>query len=189
MGGGGFNPSPQMSYTDDPDNEPPILEELGINVANIKERMLGVALFKKLDHDILDDADLSGPLVIGAGLGCCLLLMGKLHFGYIYGIGLTGCLVVCMLINVMSQKDSIDLYRTMSILGYGLLPIDVLAFIGVFVSLKNTLGTLVSLGCIVWATATSSRFFATAINMHQQRWLVAYPIGLVYTCFTLITVF
>jgi len=184
-------PQPQQTYTfdDDVDNEPPLLEELGINVDHIRQRMQGVAFFKKLDEDILRDADLSGPLVVGLALGICLLLAGKLHFGYVYGLGATGCVGVCMLINAMSQKGGIDLYRTMSILGYGLIPIVVLAFIGIFISLKSTFGTIASAICISWSTATSSRFFATAIAMHQQRWLVAYPVGLVYTCFTLITVF
>merc|ERR1712113_356806 len=94
-----------------------------------------------------------------------------------------------MLINVMSQKGGIDLYSTISILGYGLIPTVILAFLGIFVTLKSSIGTFMSALCICWSTATSSRFFATAIAMHQQRWLVAYPVGLFYTCFTLLTVF
>eukprot|EP00928_Gymnodinium_smaydae_P016436 TRINITY_DN1616_c1_g1_i1.p1 TRINITY_DN1616_c1_g1~~TRINITY_DN1616_c1_g1_i1.p1 ORF type:complete len:294 (-),score=53.83 TRINITY_DN1616_c1_g1_i1:201-980(-) len=189
----GIFPQPSASpsgYTDiDVDNEPPLLEELGINIEHIIMRIQGVAFFKKLDEDVLRDADLSGPLAIVLALALCLLLTGKLAFGYVYGFGATGCVGVCMLINMMSQKSGIDLYRTMSILGYGLIPIVFLALIGVFVSLKSGFGTVVSAICILWATATSSRFFATAISMHQQRWLVAYPVGLVYTCFTLLTVF
>eukprot|EP00927_Polykrikos_kofoidii_P051217 TRINITY_DN45002_c0_g1_i1.p1 TRINITY_DN45002_c0_g1~~TRINITY_DN45002_c0_g1_i1.p1 ORF type:complete len:293 (+),score=42.58 TRINITY_DN45002_c0_g1_i1:119-880(+) len=186
---GSFSAPQQNNYDDDIENEPPLLEELGINVEHILLRMQGVAFFKKLDEDLLRDADLSGPLAIVLALACCLLLTGKLAFGYVYGLAAVGCVGVCLLINVMSQRGGIDLYRTMSILGYGLIPIVVLAFIGVFVSLKTSFGTVASVACIGWATATSSRFFATAISMHQQRWLVAYPIGLVYTCFTLITVF
>eukprot|EP00747_Dinoflagellata_sp_TGD_P162914 gnl/TRDRNA2_/TRDRNA2_181063_c0_seq1.p1 gnl/TRDRNA2_/TRDRNA2_181063_c0~~gnl/TRDRNA2_/TRDRNA2_181063_c0_seq1.p1 ORF type:complete len:301 (+),score=44.41 gnl/TRDRNA2_/TRDRNA2_181063_c0_seq1:100-903(+) len=195
MGGGvqqpGRFPPPQQQYggDDDFENEPPILEELGINVEHIWKRMQGVAFFKKIDEDLLTDADLSGPLVICLALGCCLLLAGKLQFGYIYGLGAIGCVGVCLLINVMSQRGGIDLYRTMSILGYGLIPIVFLAALGIVVSLKGKFGVVVSAVAIFWSTATSSRFFATAIAMHQQRWLVAYPVGLVYTCFTLITVF
>lgn len=186
---GGFAP-PQQPVTDfDIENEPPLLEELGINIDHIWLRMQGVAFFKKVNEEILNDCDLSGPLVIGAALGVCLLLAGKLHFGYIYGLAVTACLCVCLLLNVMSQKGGIDLYRTMSILGYGLLPVVFLAFIGIILSLKSGFGTVLSVLCICWSTATASRFFATAISMHQQRWLVAYPVGLVYVCFALITVF
>jgi len=170
-------------------NEPPLLEELGINIDHILLRMQGVALFKKVDEEILRDADLSGPLAIVLALGMCLLLSGKFAFGCVYGMGATGCGGVFLIINLMSRRDGIDLYRTMSILGYGLLPIVVLAFLGIIVNLTSRLGGLLSAMCICWSTATTSRFFATAISMQQQRWLLAYPVGLVYTCFTLITVF
>lgn len=181
--------SSPTGFDDDPDNEPPLLEELGINLEHIVMRMKGIAFFKKLEEDVLRDADLSGPLVICLALGMFLMLAGKLQFGYIYGLAAGGSFGICLLINVMSQKGGIDLYRTMSILGYGLIPIVALAFIGIFVSLKSTFGTVAAAICIGWATATSSRFFATAIAMEQQRWLVAYPVGLVYTFFTLITIF
>lgn len=183
---GGYQ-APPSDY--DYENEPPLLEELGINPDHIWQRVQGVAFFKKLDQDLLADADLSGPLVIAGCLGTCLLLAGKMQFGYIYGFGGIGCLGICLLINVMSQRGGIDLYRTMSILGYGLIPIVLLAFVGIVFSLKSVVGSVISMVCIFWATATSSRFFATAIAMQEQRWLVAYPVGLVYTCFTLITVF
>lgn len=185
----GHFPPPSSPSDDDFENEPPLLEELGINVEHIWMRIQGVAFFKKLDEDVLRDADLSGPLVICLALGTSLLLAGKLQFGYIYGLAAGGSFGICALINVMSQRGGIDLYRTMSILGYGLIPIVFLAFIGIFISLKSTFGTVASALCVCWATATSSRFFATAISMHQQRWLVAYPVGLVYTFFTLITIF
>merc|ERR1719510_473059 len=151
--------------------------------------MKGIAFFKRLDEEVLREGDLTGPLVVILALNLCLMLSGKVVIGLIYGlVGMTSTLI-CMLINVMSQRSSINLYHTMSILGYGLIPIVLLAFIGIFVSLKTTFGTVVAIICIGWATATSSRFFATAIAMHQQRWLVAYPVGLVYTLATLITVF
>mmetsp|Transcript_41886 Transcript_41886/g.129817 ORF Transcript_41886/g.129817 Transcript_41886/m.129817 type:complete len:271 (+) Transcript_41886:110-922(+) len=186
-----FTPSPasSLSYEEDFENEPPLLEELGIDVGSIWLRMKGIAFFKKIDEEVLRDADLGGPLIIVLSLGTCLLLAGKLVLGLLYGWGSMSCVFICLLINVMSQRGEIDLYRTMSILGYGLIPIVLLAFIGIFVSLKSAFGTVVAMICIAWATATSSRFFATAIAMHQQRWLVAYPVGLVYTLATLITVF
>jgi protein YIPF5/7 len=42
---------------------------------------------------------------------------------------------------------------------------------------------------IVWATVASTRLFEQALKMTQQRWLVAYPVGLLYSVFVLITVF
>lgn len=191
---GVFTPqTPQVAgpggYDDDFENEPPLLEELGIDVASIWLRMKGIAFFKPLDEGTLKDSDLSGPLLIVFALGFCLLLSGKLVLGFLYGWSSMSGIFICLLINVMSQREGIDLYCTMSILGYGLIPVVLLAFIGIFLSLKSSVGSVISMLCIGWATATSSRFFATAIAMHQQRWLVAYPVGLVYTLVTLITIF
>merc|ERR1719221_1303815 len=174
---GGFAPSSAGPSFDDDDfeNEPPILEELGINIDHILLRMQGIALFKKIDEDILRDTDLSGPLAILLVLATCLGLAGKVLLSYLYGFAALGSCFIWLLVNVMSQKGGLDPYRTISIFGYGLLPMAFLAFIGIFVSLKSTFGTVLSFFCILWSTATSSRFFATAIAMHDQRWLVAYP--------------
>lgn len=174
---------------EDIENEPPILEELGINVEHVVMRMKGVAFFKAVDQEILEDLDLSGPLAIIMALSTCLLFAGKITFSYVYGFGVSGCVLIWTLINLMSQKGGIDMYRTASVLGYGLIPVVIMASLGIFVSLQSTFGSIVAALCIAWSTATASRFFATANAMNQQRWLVAYPVGLFYTCFSLLTVF
>ena len=50
-------------------------------------------------------------------------------------------------------------------------------------------GHALALGTIAWSTYASTRLFEKALNMSQQRWLVAYPVGLVYSIFVLITIF
>lgn len=181
--------APDSTATTFVEPEPPLLEELGINPDHILKRMRSVLLFYKLDEYLLADSDMSGPLLIILTLGFSLLLSGKPIFGYIYGLGIMGGVGTYLLLNLMSQKQGIDLYRTMSILGYGLLPSDVLALLSLFVKLRTLTGTVVSVVCIFWCTATASRFFETALQMRHQRFLVAYPIGLLYTCFVLIIVF
>lgn len=188
-GWGSSAASVPLSYDDDPDNEPPLLEELGINVEHVVERMKGVAFFRKVEQEVLEDLDLSGPLAIILALGTCLLLAGKITFSYVYGFGATGTVLLWCLINLMSQKGGIDMYRTASVLGYGLIPMVIMAMLGIFISLQSTFGTVVAAICIFWSTATASRFFATANAMQQQRWLVAYPVGLFYTVFSLLTIF
>merc|ERR1712167_144503 len=108
----------------------------------------------------------------GMALGACWVFAGKLMLGYMYGLGLTSGIGIGLLINVMSSNKTIDLYRTMSILGYGLLPMVLLAFVGIFMSLKGKFGLLASLCCIGWSTAVSSQFFAVAMSLPRQRWLV-----------------
>ena len=60
---------------------------------------------------------------------------GKIHFGYIYGFGIVGCIVMYFILNLMSD-DGIDMSRVMSVLGYCLLPIVLLSAINVVVNLK-----------------------------------------------------
>lgn len=87
-----------------------------------------------------------------------------------------------------SAKE-IDVWRVCSILGYGLLPVIVLSFLGIAVSLKGPIGQGLATFTIAWSTYASTRLFEKALNMSQQRYLVAYPVALVYAIFVLITVF
>ena len=47
----------------------------------------------------------------------------------------------------------------------------------------------IALVCILWSTITATRFFEKALQLKEQRYLIAYPTGLVYCVFVLITVF
>eukprot|EP01028_Stygiella_incarcerata_P003037 TRINITY_DN1576_c0_g1_i2.p1 TRINITY_DN1576_c0_g1~~TRINITY_DN1576_c0_g1_i2.p1 ORF type:complete len:241 (-),score=53.24 TRINITY_DN1576_c0_g1_i2:285-1007(-) len=104
------------------DEERPILEEIGINPEEILKRTLVVLNpFSTIDKHIMDDADFAGPLLFCFLLGFGLLLRGKVHFGYIYGVGSLGCIGIYVLLNLMSQAE-IKLFKTASVLGYCLLP-------------------------------------------------------------------
>ena len=162
---------------------------VGIDIDHIFKRIQSVVFFRKIGEELINDLDMGGPLIIALTLGVLLMFSGKVHFGYIYGLGLLGCVGAWLLVNVMSNKESgIDLYTTMSICGYGLLPVVFLALVGVFVTLKgSTLGFILSILTVLWCTMTASRFLECAVNMLHQRWLIAYPIALIYVCFVLIT--
>ncbi|RLN52857.1 hypothetical protein BBJ29_005317 [Phytophthora kernoviae] len=173
-------------------NEPPLLEELGINFEHIWAKTVSVLLpTKQINEHILDDADLAGPLVFCFLFGMCLLLAAKVHFGYIYGFGVLSCLFMYLLMNLLSPERTIDIYRVCSVLGYCLLPIIGLAAINIVVSVKNLglVGFLLASVCTLWSTHTASRFFEKALYMTEQKYLVMYPTMLVYACFVLIAVF
>lgn len=64
---------------DDFDNEPPLLEELGINPNHIMQKTLSVLNpFRTTEQIILQDTDLAGPLVFCLTLGSFLLLVSDL---------------------------------------------------------------------------------------------------------------
>jgi hypothetical protein len=60
---------------------------------------------------------------------------GKFHFGYIYGFGALGCACIFVLLNLMSEQG-IDFYKTVSILGYCMLPMVLLAGVSVVLMLR-----------------------------------------------------
>jgi hypothetical protein len=109
------------------------------------------------------------------------------------------------LLNLMSEQG-IDAYRVASVLGYCLLPLVGVGAISVMVALEcvklisfglvltselcsGVFGYLVSLLSIIWCTYSASGIFVAVLRMSDQRLLVAYPIGLLYGCFALLSVF
>lgn len=185
-----YVPTPQQSTTTF-DDEPPLLEELGINVSSIIAKARAVANpFSKINSTFADEADMTGPVCLCLLLGFLLLMQGKVQFGVIYGQATVGCVAVYVVFNLMSQCG-IDLYRSTSILGYSLLPMVLLSLFAVILPVKKikALGILLGGGCIIWSTTTAAKIFVAVLALHNQFWLIWYPLALLYTSFALITVF
>ena len=176
---------------DDFENEPPLLEELGINFSNIWQKTLYVMIPRKnLKTDVLSDGDLAGPIIFIFALGFCLLCAGKVHFGYIYGFSLIGCVAINTLLNLMCEDNvKIDMLHTVSIVGYCVLPIIFLSTINIVFNLKGKIGFFLSTFFVLWSAFISARFFEKLTAMRHQRYLLLYPMALYYACFALITVF
>ncbi|KAF8630653.1 hypothetical protein AX15_002803 [Amanita polypyramis BW_CC] len=171
------------------EGEPPLLEELGINFSHIRDKSLTVLNpLQQVDERIMDDADLAGPIIFVFCFGTCLLLSGKSNFGYIYGVGLFGAASIYMLLNLMSEKG-IDAYRVASVLGYCLLPMVGMSAVSVMIALDGMFGYLLSTIAILWCTYAASGIFVAVLRMSEQRLLVAYPVGLLYGCFALLSMF
>eukprot|EP01113_Clastostelium_recurvatum_P019117 TRINITY_DN2254_c0_g1_i1.p1 TRINITY_DN2254_c0_g1~~TRINITY_DN2254_c0_g1_i1.p1 ORF type:complete len:259 (-),score=56.92 TRINITY_DN2254_c0_g1_i1:49-768(-) len=179
-------PSPVTGAYED---EPPLLEELGINFQHIRTKSMSVLNpMNRIDAHIMDDTDLAGPLFFCLLLGGFLLLTGKVQFGYIYGLGGVGCVAMYFILNLMSE-NGIDIYRVISVLGYCLLPMVLLAFFSLIFPLNGIFGYVLA-GCIIsWCTHSASLMFVRVLSLVEQRMLVAYPAGLLYACFALLTIF
>ncbi len=182
------------------DDEPPLLEELGVNFPHIWTKTSAVMVpMKQIDSHILDDTDLAGPLLFCLIQGFCLMFSGKLHFGYLFGFGAVGCIFITTVFSLMhptrnanaQQQNlvSVDIYRVFSVLGYCLLPIVLLSALTILVSLKGTVGLFLSILSILWCTFSATRLFVMGFSMQDQRFLIAYPVFLLYACFALITIF
>jgi hypothetical protein len=133
---------------------------------------------------------MAGPVLVAVLFGISLLLKRKVEFGNIYGFGLTGCMSIFLIINLMSRKGQyVELYSCISILGYSLLPFVILAGISIFADLKNLIGGLICALMVAWSTTTATRFFEHGLDMEDKKYLVAYPIILFYSVFMLLTIF
>ncbi|CAG2159592.1 unnamed protein product [Oppiella nova] len=186
-----FTGMPGQRSTDPYADEPPLLEELGINFDQIVQKTYAVLNpLRRPDPSILHDSDLAGPLVFCLAFGSFLLVSGKVHFGYIYGFGLMGCLAIYSLLNLMATPDiAISIACTVSVLGYCLLPMVVLSGLSILISLKALVGTISVFLAITWCAVSASKLFAIALTLHNQQALIAYPCALLYGVFALLTVF
>jgi len=194
---------PKTTALDDMDleNEPPLLEELGVNLEHILLKTKAVVMPSvRLTGNsalmdpalIVEDADLAGPLAFCLLLGAELLFAGKIHFGYIYGLALFGCLSMTLVLNLLSPEQAVSVWTVASTLGYALLPVNILALLKVvLVNLAslNTLGRILGILTVVWSTTASTRLLEVGCGMRDQRYLIAYPIALLYSAFVLITIF
>ncbi|OLY79248.1 Protein YIPF5 [Smittium mucronatum] len=170
-------------------NEPPLLEELGVNFDHIKIKTLSVLNpFRKINTQIYEDSDIAGPLMFIVLMGTFMLLSGKLQFGYIYGVALMGWLGIFCILNLMSL-NGIGLTRTASILGYCILPIVLLSGFNMVFRTTGYIKILASMLPVIWSTYSASTMFVAVLSMTEQRLLIMYPISIFYTSFVLMTVF
>lgn len=171
------------------EEEPPLLEELGINLDHIWQKALTVLNpCKPADGSIMNETDLTGPIIFCVALGVTLMMAGKVHFGYVYGTSALACTGMFILLSLMSSV-SVSLGCVASVLGYCLLPMVALSAFAVFYSLQGFLGTLLAALGICWCSFSASKIFISTLAMDGQQLLVAYPCALLYGMFALLTVF
>ncbi|XP_070835758.1 protein YIPF7-like [Chaetodon trifascialis] len=175
--------------TDYLEEEPPLLEELGINLDHIWQKALTVLNpFKPADGSIMNETDLTGPIIFCIALGVTLMMAGKAHFGYVYGTSATACTGMYILLSLMSPLN-VSYGCVASVLGYCLLPMVVLSAFAVFHSLQGILGIILASLGICWCSFSASKIFISTLAMEGQQLLVAYPCALLYGLFALLTVF
>ena len=192
--GAAASTSSASSFGYDPsyDDEPPLLEELGVDFADIwsKTKLVLKPSMSEIDESLVEEADLAGPIVFVFTLGGMLMLHGKLHFGYVYGFGMSSCVATYVLLNLMTESDAgIEFSAVVSFLGYCLLPVIALAMAAIAVDMTSPVGTCLAALSVLACTGTSTRLFEAKLHMRHQRYLIAYPLALIYSCFVLITIF
>ena len=63
--------------------------------------------FSRIDQHLMDDSDLAGPLFFFLLYGTFLLLSGRVHFGYIYGLAVLGSCLLHGILSLMAPSTTI----------------------------------------------------------------------------------
>lgn len=184
----GGSAAADVDVDDDPANDPPLLDELGIDLSEIALRTKAVLFPTTQNAHVMHNIDLAGPFVFCVLLASELLLRGQVRFTYIYGIGGAGVLGLFALLNLMSTTG-ISLHVTTCVLGYCMLPVCILALFGLVMSPTGLAALFVAALCVFWCAFAASLIFVQIVDMHDQRLLVAYPVALVYAMLALIALF
>lgn len=184
------------------EDEIPLLEELEIFPTRIIEKSLAVLNpfhTKGLSDDaeyLFRETDLAGPIAFYLALAFCLFLSdtGKDMFGYVYGLSVITVIFMYILMKLMcttvsDSQNYITLASVASILGYSILPIVWLSIPGIFFSLNNKFGIILAGAAVFMSTTAASRIFCIMTGDKNQRFLIAYPCGLVYVIFALLVLF
>ncbi|KAM7203648.1 hypothetical protein V8F20_003943 [Naviculisporaceae sp. PSN 640] len=89
------------------EGEPPLLQELGINMSHVQAKTLAVLNpFGRIDQHLMDDSDLAGPILFCVLYGTALLLSGRVNFGFIYGLAVVGSTLLHWIISLMAPADT-----------------------------------------------------------------------------------
>lgn len=159
----------------------------------------------------MDDSDLFGPIIFCLLFGMFLLLAGKVHFGYIYGLAAIGSVSLHIIFSLMSnplldtassnysgrshdhgQQEgtaTLTFFRSCSVLGYCLLPLVLTSLVGVALPMDRAVGYILTSAAVAWCTYSSSGMFCAVGRMRSMRPLVAYPLMLFYVGFGIMGIF
>jgi len=175
------------------EDEPPLLEELGIDLKGIYSKTRAI-LLHRLSNKATDELDMGGALMFVVLLGGLHLLMGKLHFGIILGWSVVHSAVMWFLVNQIAgveakEAQGLDLYSCCCVIGYCLAPITV--FSALTLLLPRGLWP-VGLGvvCTFWAAHTAARILSRrSIVLDDVRTLIMLPCILMFSSFTMLTLY
>ncbi|XP_020578198.1 protein YIPF5-like [Phalaenopsis equestris] len=173
------------------EDEPPLLEELGINTRQIWKKTVSILNPIRVNPSLHEDADLSGPFIFLMAFGLFQLLAGKFHFGIILGWVTVAALFVYVVFNMLAGRSgNLDLYRCLSLVGYCMLPMVIFSAISLFVPHGGVVIFAMGAVFVLWSTRMCTQLLVElATGGEEHRGLIAYACWLVYMLFSLLVIF
>ncbi|KAL3520878.1 hypothetical protein ACH5RR_019027 [Cinchona calisaya] len=173
------------------EDEPPLLEELGINTKQIYQKTISILNPFRIKPDIHEDGDLSGPFLFLMAFGLFQLLARKLHFGVLLGWVTVAALFLYVVFNMLAGRNgNLDLYRCLGLIGYCMLPIVILSAISLFVPQGGMVIMVTSGVFVIWSTRVCTRLLVDVASYgDEHRGLIGYACFLIYALFSLLVMF
>ncbi|KAJ9508510.1 hypothetical protein QJQ45_012051 [Haematococcus lacustris] len=152
--------TPQAGAGPSFEDEPPLLEELGIDLGGIFKKTRSI-LLHRLNNKTIEELDMGGALVFLLLLGGLHLLMGKLHFGVILGWSVVLSALLWFIVNQLAGLDAsegkgLDLYSCCCVVGYCQVPITLLSA-AVLLAPKGLALNVMGVLCTLWSALTASK--------------------------------
>ncbi|KAM0948142.1 putative Yip1 domain-containing protein [Dioscorea sansibarensis] len=173
------------------DEEPPLLEELGINTRQIWLKTTSILNPLRINPVLHEDADLSGAFLALMAFGLFQLLAEKFHFGIILGWVTVASLFLYGVLNMLAGRyGNLDLYRCLSLVGYCMIPMVIFSAVSLFMPHGGVLIFVAGAVFVLWSTRVCTRLLIElALCGDEHRWLIAYACWLVYLLFALLVIF
>lgn len=177
------------------DNEPPLLEELGIDVPQMRRKAMAMLLLHQRATSassplLEDEGDLSGPVMLAAALAALhVLLHGVVTLGPIVGWLALFMLGTYWLVNQLAAgHQHVGFYRCASIVGYSLVPVAFSSVLCLLLPSASAVKLLVLGFGALMSARCCARLLVTASPALLDAWFVlAVPCALVYSLFALLS--
>ncbi|RRT72748.1 hypothetical protein B296_00026631 [Ensete ventricosum] len=191
-----LGPAPSSSSFSAPvpgsfEDEPPLLEELGIDTRQIWCKTSSILNPLRVEAHLHDHADLSGPFLFLMLFGLFQLLAGKLHFGVLLGWVTVATLFLYAVFNLLAGRSgNLDLHRCLSLVGYCMLPMAIFSAASLFVPRGGVTIFAMAAVLVLWSTRVCTGLLVELASCGDElRGLVAYTCCLVYAGFSLLVIF
>ncbi|XP_010244592.1 PREDICTED: protein YIPF5 homolog [Nelumbo nucifera] len=173
------------------EDEPPLLEELGINTRQIWRKTISILNPFRANANLHEDADLSGPFIFLIAFGLFQLLAGKIHFGVILGWVTFASFFLYVVFNMLAGRNgNLDLYRCLSLLGYCMLPVVIFSAFSLFIPQGGVVAYSMAAVFVLWSTRVCTCLLVELASCgDEHRGLIAYACFLIYTLFSLLVIF
>ncbi|KAF5192957.1 Yipf5-like protein [Thalictrum thalictroides] len=152
------------------DEELPLLEELGINTRQIWRKTTSILNPIRVNANLHEDADLSGPFLFLMAFGLFQLLAGKLHFGIILGWVTVASLFLYVVFNMLAGRNgNLDVYRCLSLIGYCMLPIVIFSALSLFVPQGGVVVFGMAAVFVLWSTRVCTRLLVELASCGDEH--------------------